>query len=232
MSSYLVLALVAGLAGLERKGVLQAMLSRPIALGPIVGLALGDVSGGLVVAVPLELLWLGSVNLGAALPVHEALGAAAVAGGAVLTGQAMGTGVTLPIAALSVALCVPLAVLGRNAERSIERANERLVARAETLVLTDPAAAARANLRGLALPFFLPALLAPVGAAAAVAVIPAILRAAPSLGTPLAIAWVAFGLIAATAAAISLRAERARAVFLAAATAAAAGAAVVVGVIR
>jgi mannose/fructose/N-acetylgalactosamine-specific phosphotransferase system component IIC len=235
VSSYLVLALVAGLAGVERKGVLQAMLSRPIALGPIVGLALGDVRGGLVVAAPLELLWLGSVNLGAALPVHEALGAAAIAGGAVLAGQALGTGVTLPIAALSVAVCAPLAVLGRSAERAIERANERLVSRAEVLVEKDPAAAARENLRGLALPFLLPALLAPVGAAVAAALVPAALRAAPALQLPLSIGWVAFAVTAASAGAISLRATRARRVFAAAATAAlAVGVAVfaVVGVAR
>jgi PTS system mannose-specific IIC component len=232
VSSYLVLALVAGLAGLERKGVLQAMLSRPIALGPIVGLALGDVTGGLVVAAPLELLWLGAVNLGAALPVHEALGAAAVAGGAVLAGEALGTGVTLPVAALSLAICAPLALLGRNAERAIERANERLVERAEALVENDPAAAARANLRGLALPFLLPAVLAPLGAAAAAAAVPPILRAAPWLQLPLSIAWIAFAVIAAAAGAISIRAGRARAVFVAAATAAVAGAAVAVGVTR
>ena len=89
---YLVLALVAGLAAVERKGFLQAMLSRPIALAPLVGWTLGDLEGGLLVAVPLELLWLGAVNLGAALPVHEALGTAAITGGAVLAGRALGEG--------------------------------------------------------------------------------------------------------------------------------------------
>ncbi|HET7753481.1 MAG TPA: PTS sugar transporter subunit IIC [Anaeromyxobacteraceae bacterium] len=233
MSSYLALAVVAGLAGVERKGVLQAMLSRPIALGTIVGLALGDVTGGLLVAVPLELLWLGAVNLGAALPVHEALGAAAVAGGAVLAGEALGTGVTMPVAALAVVTSAPLAVLGRTAERAIERANERLVDRAEVLVATDPAAAARANVRGLALPFLLPAVLAPAGAAVTALVVPALLRAAPSLATPLSIAWVAFAVIAAAAGAFSVRAARAGKVFFAAATAAAVvGAAVLAGVSR
>ncbi|MFL5301818.1 MAG: PTS sugar transporter subunit IIC, partial [Anaeromyxobacteraceae bacterium] len=54
--SYPVLGVVAGLAAIERKGFLQAMLSRPIALAPIAGLALGDLPGGLYVAAPLELL--------------------------------------------------------------------------------------------------------------------------------------------------------------------------------
>src|SRR5690242_10702763 len=82
--TYLALGLLAGLAAIERKGFLQGMLSRPIALAPMAGLALGDAAAGLYVAAPLELLWLGAVNLGAALPVHEALGTAAIAGGTVL----------------------------------------------------------------------------------------------------------------------------------------------------
>ena len=64
---YLVLAVVAGLAAIERKGFLQAMLSRPVALAPLTGLALGDLDGGLLLGPPLGLLWLGAVNLGAIL---------------------------------------------------------------------------------------------------------------------------------------------------------------------
>ena len=56
---------------------LQLSYTRVVA--PIAGLALGDPAGGLSVAAPLELLWLGAVNMGAALPIHEALGAAAIA---------------------------------------------------------------------------------------------------------------------------------------------------------
>src|SRR6266702_1669478 len=92
MVSYLALGLVAGLAAVERKGFLQAMLSRPIALAPLAGLAVGDAAGGLFVATPLELLWLGAVNLGAALPVHEALGTAAIAGATVLGLRAVAGG--------------------------------------------------------------------------------------------------------------------------------------------
>src|SRR5512143_1444263 len=92
------------------------MLSRPIALAPLSGWALGDLQGGLLVAAPLELLWLGAVNLGAALPVHEVLGTAAIAGGA---------------AVLAVLVCAPLALVGRKADRLVEIWNERLAARAE-----------------------------------------------------------------------------------------------------
>lgn len=215
---YLVLGLIAGLAAVERKGFLQAMLSRPIALAPLAGLALGDAAGGLAVAPPLELLWLGAVNLGAALPVHEALGTAAIAGGAVLAGQALGTGVTPPVAVLAVLLCAPLALLGRKTDRLVEVENERLALRAEReLACHHAQAAVRLNLYGLVLPFALAFVLAPVGAALCGAAVPVLLRDAPGATLPLTLAWWTFAGLACAAGAKALRARRAGWAFAAAA---------------
>src|SRR5512133_3880674 len=107
------------------------MLSRPIALATLSGWALGDLEGGLLVAAPLELLWLGAVNMGAALPVHEALGAAASAGGAVLCLRGFPPGAVEPArvaaaAALAVAVCLPLGWVGRRADAWVEQWNEHL----------------------------------------------------------------------------------------------------------
>jgi mannose/fructose/N-acetylgalactosamine-specific phosphotransferase system component IIC len=218
--SYLVLGLVAGLAAVERKGFLQAMLSRPIALAPTVGLCLGDVSGGLVVAAPLELFWLGAVNMGAALPVHEALGASAIAGGAILAGRELGTGVTPAVAVLAVLVSAPLALLGRKADRLVEKANERLNARAEeALRRGDDRGAVRTNVFGLALPFLISFVLAPAGAFAAAALIPALLQRVPSASGPLAIGWFAFAALACASGARAMRARRAPVFFFAAAAA-------------
>jgi mannose/fructose/N-acetylgalactosamine-specific phosphotransferase system component IIC len=230
--SYLALAVLAGLAAVERKGFLQAMLSRPIALGPIAGLALGDAAGGLFVAAPLELLWLGAVNLGAVLPVHEALGTCAIVGGAILAGQALGTGTTPAVAALAVLVCAPLALAGRRVDRFVETdVNERLAVRADRLcAVGEVVSAARTNLLGLALPFAIAALLAPVGAVLARAVIPAALRAAPALEQPLELGWLAFSAFACASGAKALRARRAPAFFFSAfAAAAAMGAALLWG---
>ncbi|WP_242346243.1 PTS sugar transporter subunit IIC [Anaeromyxobacter terrae] len=208
--SYLVLGVVAGLAAVERKGFLQAMLSRPIALAPMTGWALGDPQGGLLVAPPLELLWLGAVNLGAALPVHEALGTVAITGGAVLAGRALGVAVSPEVAILAVLLCAPLALVGRRADRHVEIWNDRLVERAEAaLAGGDPGAAVRWNLGGLAAPFAVAALLAPAGAALAAAVIPAFLRAVPAASGPLRLGFFAFAALAAASGAKALRAREA-----------------------
>jgi len=217
---YLILGLIAGLAAVERKGFLQAMLSRPIALAPLAGLALGDAAGGLTVAAPLELLWLGAVNLGAALPIHEALATAAIAGGAVLAGQALGTGVTPPVAVLAVLLCAPLALLGRRTDRLVEFENERLALRAEReLACHHAQAAVRMNLYGLALPFALAFVLAPLGAALCGLGVPALLRRVPAAGLPLTLAWWTFTGLACAAGAKALRAKRAGWAFAAAAVA-------------
>src|SRR2546430_17382016 len=94
-------ALIGGLSAIERKGALQLMLSRPIVLGPLLGWALGDAQGGLVIGIPLELLFLGGVNLGGALPDNETLLAGAMTTAAVIAGEAAGTGVDPPLAALA-----------------------------------------------------------------------------------------------------------------------------------
>ena len=218
--SYLALGLVAGLAAVERKGFLQAMLSRPIALGPIAGLALGDAASGLFVAAPLELLWLGAVNLGAALPVHEALGTAAIVGGTVLGLKALAGGdaarsALLPAASvLAVGVCAPLALLGRRADRLVEAWNERLYARAErALGDGDVETVSRVNLYGLTLPFAISFVLAPVGAAVAATVIVRVLARQPSAAPVLALGWVAFAGFACASGAKALRAARAPAFY-------------------
>jgi PTS system mannose-specific IIC component len=198
------------------------MLSRPIALGPLAGAALGDVETGLLVGVPLELLWLGSVNLGAALPVHEALGACAATGGTVLAARALGTGAAAAAAAVAVAVCAPLALAGRRVDRWIETdLNERLAVRADRLCAEGRLdAAARSNLWGLALPFALAAALAPLGALVARSLAVAALRGAPGLRRPLELAWVAFAAFACAAGAKALRARAAPGAYFAALAAA------------
>jgi PTS system mannose-specific IIC component len=222
---YLVLGLVAGLAAIERKGFLQAMLSRPIVLGPAIGWALGDAAGGLLLGTPLELLWLGAVNLGAAVPVHEALGTSAVVGGAVLAARAMGGPVTPELALLVALVALPAALVGRWAERSCESWNERLALRAESALAEHRLrAAARCNLYGLALPFFISATVAPLAAAVAAFLAPRVLAAAPSLAAPLRVGFYTLAAVACAAAAKALRARAApRAFFGAAAGAAALG---------
>jgi mannose/fructose/N-acetylgalactosamine-specific phosphotransferase system component IIC len=148
----LVAALAAGLAALDRKGALQLMLSRPLVLGPVLGWALGDAQGGLTIGVPLELLFLGGVNLGGSLPENETLLAGAMTTAAVLAGEAAGTGVDPPLAALALLLLFPLALVGRRLESRTEQRNNAFFELAWATVEEDPDPFLL-NLRGLLLPF-------------------------------------------------------------------------------
>jgi PTS system mannose-specific IIC component len=147
-----VAALIAGVAAIERKGALQLMLSRPLVLGPLLGWTLGDAQGGLVIGIPLELLFLGGVNLGGSLPDNETLLAGAMTTAAVLAGEAAGTGVDPPLAALALLLLFPLALVGRHLEGRTEVRNNALFELAFAKVEQDPDPFP-INLRGLVLPF-------------------------------------------------------------------------------
>jgi mannose/fructose/N-acetylgalactosamine-specific phosphotransferase system component IIC len=146
-------ALLSGLAAIERKGAFQLMLARPLVLAPVLGWMLGDAHGGLLLGVPLELLFLGGVNLGGSLPDNESLLAAALTAMVVPAGMAAGSGVDASLAAIGIALLFPLALFGRRLERAGELRNSELMDAAITRAAHGDPSAARVNLRGLLLPF-------------------------------------------------------------------------------
>lgn len=65
---YLLGASVAVISGLDRTAFPQIMISRPIVVGPLTGWLLGNPSAGLQVGLLVELLWLGRLPVGAAIP--------------------------------------------------------------------------------------------------------------------------------------------------------------------
>ena len=144
---------ISGLAAVERKGAFQLMFSRPLVLAPVLGWLLGDARGGLLLGVPLELLFLGGVNLGGSLPDNESLLAGALTAMVIPAGMAAGTGVDGPLAAIGLALLFPLAIFGRRLDRASEYRNEQLMAAAIARAEHGDPSAARVNLRGLLLPF-------------------------------------------------------------------------------
>jgi mannose/fructose/N-acetylgalactosamine-specific phosphotransferase system component IIC len=141
--------LVGGLAAVERKGAFQLMLSRPLVLAPLLGLALGDLAGGLRLGVPLELLFLGGVNLGGAVPENETLLTAALASAVLPAGLACGHGADPALCALGLVLLAPLALLGRFLDRSGELEAVALVGRARLLAALGDGDPARVQMQGL-----------------------------------------------------------------------------------
>ncbi len=60
-------ALAVGL-GLDRTAAFQFMVSRPIVAAPLTGWLIGDAMAGLQIGAMIELLWLGRLPVGAAVP--------------------------------------------------------------------------------------------------------------------------------------------------------------------
>ena len=65
------------------------LINRPLVLGPLVGLVLGDISQGIIIGATLELIFMGNIKVGAAIPPD------------VITGGVLGTAKTCPAIGIS-----------------------------------------------------------------------------------------------------------------------------------
>ncbi|HEY8929451.1 MAG TPA: PTS system mannose/fructose/sorbose family transporter subunit IID [Mucilaginibacter sp.] len=100
-TTYLLIALIA-MFGHSEDFLGTTLLSRPLVLGPLVGLVLGDVTQGVVIGATLELIFMGNIKVGAAIPPD------------VITGGVLGTAFAIisgkgPAIALTIA--VPVSIL-------------------------------------------------------------------------------------------------------------------------
>jgi mannose/fructose/N-acetylgalactosamine-specific phosphotransferase system component IIC len=198
-------ALLSGLLALERKGFLQAMLARPLVAGALVGIALGRPMEGLGAGAALELFFLGAVNMGASLPDNELFASvAAVSCACALPSPLLPLPAALACATL---LALPAAKLGRYVDRLGEQLNGWVASRAEGA--GDPKsirAGLRHNLYGLWMPFLAAALACLAGALVGGALMPLVLAHTPaSLPRGLSLAWAAFLIVSAAAAARTAR---------------------------
>lgn len=202
---------VAGALALERKAFLQAMVSRPLVAGALLGVSLGRPTEGLAVGAGLELFYLGAVNLGAALPDNELFTTVAAAGCACT----LAPHVSLPLPAVlacACLVCLPAAKLGKGADRLSEALNARMlgiveVEGGEQRIRTG----LRHNLYGLWMPFVLTALACLLGACLGDLALPRLLEPWPAvaLGRGLSMSWVALLIVAAAAAVRAARTTRA-----------------------
>ncbi|MCQ2011438.1 MAG: PTS sugar transporter subunit IIC [Sporolactobacillus sp.] len=95
------LIVIATVGGAELLGM--TMLNRPIVIGPLVGLALGDIQSGVLIGASLEAVFMGVVNIGGASAAEPGLATAVGTAFAITLGG--GAGVALPLA-------IPIGILG------------------------------------------------------------------------------------------------------------------------
>lgn len=82
------------------------MLYRPIILGPLVGLVLGNFSQGIIIGTSLELVFMGAISVGAYLPPDVIVGGVLGTAFAISLGKGAGAAIAIamPIAMLSLAI--------------------------------------------------------------------------------------------------------------------------------
>lgn len=100
----LLVALVAAFGSLDT-ALGTSMLQRPLVLGPLVGIALGDLQTGLVIGANLELLFMGAISVGAYIPPDVITAGTLATAFAISTGSGLETAYTL-------AMPIGLAALG------------------------------------------------------------------------------------------------------------------------
>jgi PTS system mannose-specific IIC component len=113
------------LVGIDRIAFAQFMISRPIVVGPLTGFLLGDAMVGLEIGMLLELLWLGRLPVGAAIPPDDTQ----VAVGATVLAFAMGHLLGfegMPIVLLCVLTAIPLGKCGQGFDRLARKFNDHL----------------------------------------------------------------------------------------------------------
>lgn len=210
----LVTGLWGGMMALERRAFLQAMVSRPLVAGTVMGLLLDDVQAGLYVGLVFELLHLGGASLGTAQADHDTLPAVAGAAFACQLGIAGAAPATPAMWALAVLVAMPLGAAGRRLEARLDQRARKYFGRAVLAVDAGQVArAGRQNLRAMVPQFFLYGLACIAVALAGRLLGPLELSAPAPLTRGLSWAYPALG---SAAAAMAVYGSRARQRFLAA----------------
>ncbi len=131
LGTLILLSAVGGLLGLDSTGALQVMLSRPLVVGALFGVLLGNLSLGLVLGSMVELLCIAGPPVGSLVPPDSTAAAAAAATVAVRLAHLRPGHWTTAAAALGFLAAVPAGALGARAEVWQRRWTNRLSRRAD-----------------------------------------------------------------------------------------------------
>jgi PTS system mannose-specific IIC component/fructoselysine and glucoselysine-specific PTS system IIC component len=118
----ILLGLLAGIGIWDTRVFGMMMFDRPLVLGPLVGLILGDVQTGIIMGASLELVMMGIAGIGAATPPDV------ISGGILATAFAIISGLDVSAA---VALALPIATLGQVVGVLVRTANGYFIHKAD-----------------------------------------------------------------------------------------------------
>ncbi|MBI4633789.1 MAG: PTS sugar transporter subunit IIC [Deltaproteobacteria bacterium] len=144
----LLVSVAGGIICLDRVFV-QAMISRPIVAGPLMGFILSDPYTGLITGAFIELFWIDRLPVGTCLPPNDSVVAILAASSSIIAGQQLGA-VSRELIALSVLFFLPVGYLGRKMDAFIISSNDALLLEGiEDAKRANIAALSRTHIKGL-----------------------------------------------------------------------------------
>ena len=102
---------------------IQAMISRPVVIAPIIGLLLHNLYAGLIIGAIVELIWIDRLPLGTYIPPNDSLAAVLATSTAIIAGSKSG-GVSPELISLSVLMALPCGILARQMDILIIKSND------------------------------------------------------------------------------------------------------------
>lgn len=131
-ASFILIALIA-MFGHSEDFLGTTLLSRPLVLGPLVGLVLGDLTQGVIIGATLELIFMGNIKVGAAIPPDVITGGVLGTAFAIISGKgpAIALAIAIPVSILAEmmisALFVLRAMLNKKFNQYAEEGNYKKI---------------------------------------------------------------------------------------------------------
>jgi len=120
----ILLSFCGGLLCLDRIFI-QAMISRPIVIAPIIGLILNNPYAGLIIGAMIEMFWIDRVPIGIYIPPNDSLVAVLATSVVILAGGKLGS-VSPELIAFSILLFIPFGILAKQIDILIIKSNDLL----------------------------------------------------------------------------------------------------------
>jgi PTS system mannose-specific IIC component len=136
----IIISVLGSLLCLDRVFI-QAMVSRPVIIAPLIGLFFNNIYAGLIIGAIIELIWIDRLPIGTYIPPNDSIAAVVATSIALLVGSTSG-GVSPELIALAVLLAIPFGALAKQIDIMIIKSNDALSDKA----LQD---AASNNIRGI-----------------------------------------------------------------------------------
>ncbi len=126
LTEIILIAIGGSLLCLDRVFI-QAMISRPVIIAPIIGLLMNNLYAGLIIGAIIELIWVDRLPLGTYIPPNDSIAAVVAIAITAVAGSHLGVQSQSPeLIALSVLLALPCGMMAKQAGVLVIKSNNAL----------------------------------------------------------------------------------------------------------